>query len=511
MTRLAKFTIALLLSAPLVAPGAARAQFPFSPFLTTRDPATAVKFNLFPPGARSLAMGGAFLGLADDATAAYTNPAGLTNLTLGGPEVALEVRQTQFTGTFVSRGHYPTIRDIVADPPQLTLIGEDSVSGLPLSETESEVTGLSFLSFGYVLPGGLTMAIYRHELANFRSAFDSQGPFNDDFCASSQGPCALYRVQPLRSSIDLEIVNYGASAAYAFDLPPLKGLESNLSVGLGVSYFESKAERVQEVFDLCRVVGSCSLDDTADRLPGGFFGPADFSRDNFFEGITEKGDDEAFGFNLGFLWKLGRQQRWSLGGVFRKGPDFVTQRESEFVDLSRIPETLETLIVPEAPGSVTVPDVLGLGLAYRADSGSTKITLDVNQVSYSQTLADFNTSFCIEISETSPFGCVSSFSPSDFEISDATQVHLGLERTILVVESLFVGTARFGAWYEPFHEPEYIGQGPDLIALLRRPTDDEIHFSAGLGLVIKEDYQIDIAADFSDPITTVSISLVKFL
>jgi hypothetical protein len=40
-----------------------------------------VDFRFNNPGARANAMGGAFIGLADDATAAYTNPAGLTILT----------------------------------------------------------------------------------------------------------------------------------------------------------------------------------------------------------------------------------------------------------------------------------------------------------------------------------------------------------------------------------------------------------------------------------------------
>jgi len=39
-----------------------------------------LQFYFGVPGARSLGMGGAFLGLADDATSAYTNPAGLTQL-----------------------------------------------------------------------------------------------------------------------------------------------------------------------------------------------------------------------------------------------------------------------------------------------------------------------------------------------------------------------------------------------------------------------------------------------
>jgi long-chain fatty acid transport protein len=40
-----------------------------------------LNFNIASPGARPMAMGGAFIGLADDASAAITNPAGLTWLT----------------------------------------------------------------------------------------------------------------------------------------------------------------------------------------------------------------------------------------------------------------------------------------------------------------------------------------------------------------------------------------------------------------------------------------------
>ena len=40
-----------------------------------------LRLNLVNPGGKSLAMGGAFVALADDATAALANPAGLTQLT----------------------------------------------------------------------------------------------------------------------------------------------------------------------------------------------------------------------------------------------------------------------------------------------------------------------------------------------------------------------------------------------------------------------------------------------
>ncbi len=158
-------------------------------------------------------------------------------------------------------------------------------------------------------------------------------------------------------------------------------------------------------------------------------------------------------------------------------------------------------------GQLTVPDVIGVGVAYRSEEGRTRLTFDVNRVRYSQTLGDFTAAEFV-VAE-------------DYDLEDADQFHLGLERTILVVEALFVGTSRFGAWYEPFHQPQYVAcRDPqahscngDLDAFLRRgrPTDDEIHLSTGFGLVIKEDYQIDLALDYSDPVTIVSFSLVKFL
>jgi hypothetical protein len=49
---------------------------------------------LAPPGARAAAMGGAFVALADDATASEANPAGLT--VLGRPELSAHFRHTAY-------------------------------------------------------------------------------------------------------------------------------------------------------------------------------------------------------------------------------------------------------------------------------------------------------------------------------------------------------------------------------------------------------------------------------
>src|SRR5258706_11143834 len=49
-----------------------------------------IQFNFLNPGASHLGMGGAFIGGADDATAAYANPAGVINILR--PEASLEGR-----------------------------------------------------------------------------------------------------------------------------------------------------------------------------------------------------------------------------------------------------------------------------------------------------------------------------------------------------------------------------------------------------------------------------------
>jgi len=108
-----------------------------------------VDFRFNNPGARANAMGGAFIGLADDATAAYTNPAGLTILT--EPEFSIEYKIGKITTHF-----------------------QDDVSKKEFDDT---VSGLSFLSYVYPAENA-TIALFRHQLLNTESNFvweDSNG------------------------------------------------------------------------------------------------------------------------------------------------------------------------------------------------------------------------------------------------------------------------------------------------------------------------------------------------
>src|ERR1043166_5837665 len=69
---------------------------------------SGLQFNFGNPGARSLGMGGAFLGLADDASAAEANPAGLT--ILRKPEVSVEARNYLEQQLLTTSGTFPDLQ-----------------------------------------------------------------------------------------------------------------------------------------------------------------------------------------------------------------------------------------------------------------------------------------------------------------------------------------------------------------------------------------------------------------
>jgi long-chain fatty acid transport protein len=170
---------------------------------------SGIQFNFSNPGARSLGMGGAYLGFSDDATAAYTNPAGLT--VLSQPEVAVEYRSSRFDTPFVAGGN----------------------AGSPFeSRSNSKTTGPAY--FAAVYPGdGWALAFYRNEELDFRNEFTKgQVPFS---FGGRTGVAAA-----ARSRVETETVNYGLSGAYE--------VNDNFSIGISAIYtmFDFAADTIRD-------------------------------------------------------------------------------------------------------------------------------------------------------------------------------------------------------------------------------------------------------------------------
>lgn len=423
----------------------------------TNDKVNAgIQFNFSSPGARSLAFGGAFVGLADDATAAFTNPGGLTNLSL--PEVAFEARGWDYTTTFVDRGN--ASGQATGGANCKNGVG-DCISGVLLGEKSESATGLSFISVVYPR-GNWALALYRHELARFRAQFRDQGIFYDTGSVQTNPG----RYFPLAAKMQLDIVNYGVSAALR--------VSEKLSIGLGASYYD---------FGLDSTTRRYNTSGTDPFAPGGRFGPPDYSDSNVRNYVTQKGDDTAFGFSAGFLVKA--SEALSIGAVFRQGPRFDYTSTAFRINPAGSSTVVDTRL--------KVPDVIGLGLAYRLSERAT-VCFDLNRVMYSQLTDDMKDAFgnpAIDVGR--------------YTVDDATEPHLGFEYVILTPKVII--PLRLGVWKDPDHKIRYAGQFAEERAYFRG-GEDELHYSAGVGIVVGTPFEVNLAYDTSDTVKSISLSAV---
>jgi len=414
----------------------------------------AVQFNFTSPGARSLALGGAFVGLADDATAAFTNPAGLT--TLSKPEVSLEGRGFQYSHLFTSGGR-------LGGTPSGT--GLDTVSGLTDGESEDSVNGLSFASIVYPR-GDFAIAAYRHEVANFEANIETQGAFFESS-----------RLLPVRADMELDIVNYGVSAAYRFG--------ENASLGAGVSFYDFGISSRTRRFQLS---GSGTG-------AGGFFGPPLFTDANNINTQVQSGDDTGVGFNFGASIKASEKVR--IGGVFRKGPEF------EFTVTNAVLINNTDFVFLRGPATFRVPDAFGAGISYRATDALT-LAIDYQRVMYSQLTDGFVSVFPdLNVIPATP---VAPVAKSGYVADDSNEIHVGIEYVFTGMTNPLA--VRLGAWNDPDHRIRFTGPADDPDRALFRAGDDEIHVSGGLGMVFGGNFQVDAAVDVSSRVTSGSLSAV---
>lgn len=447
MTRTLSYAVCIAL-ATLAAPAFA---------LTDSETNASIPFSFSNPGARSLGMGGAFVGLADDATAAYTNPAGLVQPRQ--TEASLEMRHTRFDLPFVDGG------SAVANANGL------DTSGLRGADADSSTTNLSFLSVLFPRDRW-SLALYRHELLNYDADYSSRGarvdfPLICDGCGGN--------LRPFDASSSLEVVNYGVSAAWK--------IHDRISLGAGLSWYD---------FDIRTSDTRYVLDDAGNPTAA------------IANQQLQRGGDNGIGMNVGALFQL--SDRWSLGLVYRHVPEFeyrATGRVGPGFDETLLPP----VIIPNA--KFDVPDTFGVGLSFRP-SDLLVVNLDVNRVRYSE-LSDGMDTLFYSIGDD---GSLIFNDPSVLRVRDGTEVHLGGEYTFIQFAHPF--SVRLGAWYDPAHALEFRGEPPTdgslfsqgqigLATLFSQAGGSQVHFAGGLGFAFSN-FQIDFAFDVSDEVDTFSLS-----
>jgi long-chain fatty acid transport protein len=424
--------------------------------ITDEEIFRAFSLNLSTPGARARAMGGAFIGRADDATAAETNPAGLSLLVR--PEVSLEYgfRNTRSVANDVINIPVKNF-DITPSPvqnPDPNGEFDPTISEFHALDTLDEINQLGFASIVYPMHG-VTLAVSRHQLIKTQAAVNG---------AVSSSPFHFVEPNSFVGSADINQANYAISLA-----------------GKIGDYFALGANVKIADFQFDSTIA-------ARQKSQPFFG------DHFTSTISSS--DTKVGFTVGAL--IRPSSKVSLGVVYRYEPEFTLDAFVDNHDFGGSP-----LIIARTGNSTSkmdIPDSVGAGISL-SPSPNLNVNFDVVRVLHSQ-LENIDTGYSLFTHLLPTFDRAGEIA---FKIEDGTDIHVGAE---------YLHTA--GNWIVAFRGGYYRQEpnrfflasaaNPDIDLFLRpifgkTPGEDYHHFTAGSGLTYGQ-FQLDFAVDLSPAIET---------
>lgn len=292
---------------------------------TPEGPAFALPLDFAPPGARSASLGRAFIGLADDATAASANPAGLVKLPR--PEISYHFRVTS-SETF-SREFF-------------------GGNGLQRSTGTSTVPAF----FSVVIPmvtNTLAVSAFYSEEVNARNTFEQAVTF-------SVAPGQIGQRRVLQSNA-LVVSQTGVALGYALGSrfaigAAFRSSKAALDFAEDLSFYDEGLGRGQ-LFTRQRV-------DSASRKP------------TWTVGTTVQAAPAL-----------------SIGGVYRRGTVFsLPGTETRLIRASAARPTQSEVVAPYVQ-TISIPDSYGAGLALRPPEGRFTITFDAVRVEYSDLVTVF--------------------------------------------------------------------------------------------------------------------------
>jgi long-subunit fatty acid transport protein len=373
-------------------------------------------------GARALGMGSAFIGVADDATAASWNPAGL---------IQLETPEVSIVGAY-SRRREDT--DFEAFPEAS---GPQTVSN----------TNLNYLSVAYPFT-----ALNRNMIVslNFQHLwdFDKEVQYSYSLSDAIGPPLVLDDNVDYEADGDFRTV----SPAFAIQIMP------NLSFGATLNFWDH---------------GLSSWDTKYRSHGSGSFAGLPFNvqtridEDYDLEGLhvdwTDPSGWQNINFHLGLMWNI--SSKFTLGAVFKSPFEAKMDHTYHFKSDITFPTNPAANQQNEFRRSETVildmPMSYGIGLSARLSDALT-LDLDVSRTAWSD--------FTLHDGEGNRLNPITGKLQSESDVDDTTQVRLGGE--YLFIGEKVIIPLRAGVFYDP--EP---AEGS---------PDDFWGFSIGSGIAYKK-------------------------
>jgi long-chain fatty acid transport protein len=337
------------------------------------------QWNFSTPGARANAMGRAFTGLADDASAAVTNPAGLMSLTR--PQAYFEYDSNDLR---VAR-----------------LSAVNSFVSLSPTTTSQTVNAPAFFSLSAPIGKKLAVAFTRHEFLNYRENFT---------LAPRPVPGAItagFTEFPVTGASNFSATSYDGSVAYA--------VTSQLRVGVTFGEDHLNATSSAQRFALaCSPKGCADTFGVTERLVNG--------QPLLVNQTSINSSSSGASFTAGALFVP--NDKLSVGLQFSRGPKLSVAEHLQvnpgFLNLAT--DTNQTPVeFSSSPFTVpiNVPNRFGFGAAYRANS-RLLATVDFVWIGYSSLASQF-----VVVIDSA------TLSPSQYSIPNVVESHLGAEYLLL--------------------------------------------------------------------------------
>lgn len=442
---------------------------------------SGLQFTFGNPGARALGMGGAFLGLADDASAAEANPAGLT--ILRKPEISLELRNFVEQQSFTTSGTFPNIERTafnhhsnaavisfasIVYPIKNFTVGAyfheplNNEGGGVVAPQRDDFTGDITPLPDFYMPqeriGNTDQYRFAGEPITREQCIQRRIQFNDPFTCVQQG------VDPFISALSVRQRTIGISGAWQ--------AHPRFSVGATVRH-----QRFRETAATLRFTPFFDLDQTLIQATAE-------ERNGQLE-VVEQVDTT---FAVGFKWTP--LDMLSIGGVYKQGAEYTTPLF--YADTANTGG--EFILAAET--TFHIPDVAGIGISLRPIPSLT-INADAVHVTYSNLVDDMVVAGADVTGIDEPFVA-----------EDVIELRFGAE---YLFPTRIPVAIRAGYWQDPAHSVYWNGplNHADFVgeAMLFPKGQDQEHYTIGAGLAWPR-FQIDFAYDTSDTYKAGSLTMV---